>query len=144
MTTLKECHVYEKNLRAWLAPRSTPLEFAFSASLDSAEILREPLGTVLIIGTWNYPVNTALVPLIGALAAGNTVVLKLSEVAENTGKLLAVLIKEYLSADFCRVVYGAVQEATALLTLKWDHIFYTGIYYSLYLLIDLPLFHNYP
>ncbi len=121
--------LFEKKLTSWLQPQRKPLEIAFAASLDTAEIIRQPLGTVLVIGTWDYPVNTSLVPLIGALAAGNAAVLKVSEVAENTGRLLRDILNEYVSPQFCRVVYGAVQEATALLSLKWDHIFYTGNFF---------------
>jgi acyl-CoA reductase-like NAD-dependent aldehyde dehydrogenase len=94
--------------------------------MDSAKAVYEPLGTVLVIGTWNYPFNTAICPLIGAIGGGNTVALKLSEIAEHTATLLTDLIPRYLDQDVCRVVNGSVDVATELLKLRWDHIFYTG------------------
>jgi len=86
----------------------------------------EPLGIVLIIGAWNYPVQLLLSPLIPALAAGNCAVLKPSEVAAATSKLMAELIPKYLDERAVRVVEGAVEETTELLKQRFDHIFYTG------------------
>jgi aldehyde dehydrogenase (NAD+) len=92
----------------------------------SARILREPLGVVLIIAPWNYPVQLSLNPLVGAIAAGNCVALKPSEVAEHTSHLLAELIPRYLDAECVAVVEGGVDETTALLDERFDHVFYTG------------------
>ncbi len=86
----------------------------------------EPLGVVLIMGAWNYPVQLILSPLIPALAAGNAVVLKPSEIAEHTAALIAELIPKYLDQRAVRVVEGAVPETTALLKQRFDHVFYTG------------------
>lgn len=86
----------------------------------------EPLGVVLIIGAWNYPVQLLLSPLIPALAAGNCVVLKPSEVAAHTAALMADLIPRYLDQRAVRIVEGAVEETTELLKQRFDHIFYTG------------------
>lgn len=86
----------------------------------------EPLGVVLIIGAWNYPIQLLLSPLIPALAAGNCVVLKPSEVAAATSKLMAELVPRYLDERAVRVVEGAVEETTELLRQRFDHIFYTG------------------
>ncbi|KAG5245116.1 aldehyde dehydrogenase family [Salix suchowensis] len=87
---------------------------------SSAEIVSEPLGAVLVISTWNYPF------LIGAIAAGNAVVLKPSEIAPATSSLLSKLFEEYLDSSAVRVVEGAVPETAALLEQKWDKIFYTA------------------
>jgi aldehyde dehydrogenase (NAD+) len=89
-------------------------------------IYREPLGLVLIIAPWNYPFQTAVLPLVGALAAGNCVVLKPSEIAPHTSAAIAKWIPRYLDTKAVRVVEGGVPETTALLREKWDHIFYTG------------------
>ncbi|NEZ03599.1 aldehyde dehydrogenase family protein [Wenzhouxiangella sp. XN201] len=86
----------------------------------------EPYGVVLIIGAWNYPVQLLLSPLIPALAAGNCAVLKPSEIAAATSRLLAELIPKYLDERAVRVVEGAVEETTELLKQHFDHIFYTG------------------
>lgn len=64
--------------------------------MDSAKIHSDPLGVVLVIGPWNYPFQLALLPAVGAIAAGNCVVLKPSELAEHTSKLLASIIPKYL------------------------------------------------
>jgi aldehyde dehydrogenase (NAD+) len=113
-----------RNLRSWLRPKRvrTPLIIAPAKST----VMREPLGVVLIIAPWNYPVQLTLAPLVGALAAGNTVVLKPSELAPATSAALARLIPRYLDTRVVTVVEGGVEETTALLAQKFDHIFYTG------------------
>ena len=91
-----------------------------------AQVVPEPLGTVLIIAPWNYPLQLTLAPLIPALAAGNTVVLKPSEIAPATSAAIARFVGEYLDPSVVRVVEGGVPETTALLAERWDHVFYTG------------------
>lgn len=86
----------------------------------------EPLGVVLIIGAWNYPVQLTLAGMSAAIAAGNCVVVKPSELAPATSALLARLVTEYLDPDCITVVEGDVPETTALLELPFDHILYTG------------------
>ncbi|KAH9717152.1 Aldehyde dehydrogenase family 3 member I1 [Citrus sinensis] len=93
---------------------------------SSAEIISEPLGVVLVISTWNYPFLLSLDPVIGAIAAGNAVVLKPSEIAPATSSLLAKLLEDYVDNSAVRVVEGAVAETSALLEQKWDKILYTG------------------
>jgi aldehyde dehydrogenase (NAD+) len=113
-----------RHLRRWLRPKrvSVPLTVAPAA----ARVIREPLGVVLVIAPWNYPVQLALVPLAGALAAGNAVVLKPSELAPATSALLARLLPDYLDRSAVAVVEGGVEETTELLTERFDHIFFTG------------------
>jgi aldehyde dehydrogenase (NAD+) len=89
-------------------------------------IIPEPLGVVLVISPWNYPFSLCLNPIIGAFAAGNTVILKPSEVSTNTSRVLGEIIPKYLDNDAIKVIQGAVNETTELLTYKFDHIFYTG------------------
>ena len=86
----------------------------------------EPLGVVLVIAPWNYPVQLLLVPAAGAIAAGNAVVMKPSEVSSATSATLARLIPQYLDDAAVVCIEGAVPETTALLAQRWDHIFYTG------------------
>lgn len=119
-----EIRLTRKNLRSWMKPERvrTPLV----AMPGRSYIYREPLGLVLIIAPWNYPFQTAVLPLVGALAAGNCVVLKPSELAPHTSALIAKWIPKYLDTRAVRVVEGGVPETTALLREKWDHIFYTG------------------
>ncbi|KAF9959891.1 Aldehyde dehydrogenase [Mortierella alpina] len=87
---------------------------------------KEPKGTVLIIGAWNYPVSLALAPLIGAIAAGCTAVIKPSEMAPSTAKVISELLPRYLDRNAFHVIKGGAHETTSLLAQKWDHIFYTG------------------
>jgi aldehyde dehydrogenase (NAD+) len=113
-----------RNLRRWT--RTRRVRSSLSLGLTRAAIQRQPLGVVLIIGPWNYPVNLLLVPLVGALAAGNAVLIKPSEVAPNCSRLLARILPDYLDAEAVHVVQGGVPETTQVLDLPFDHIFYTG------------------
>lgn len=111
-----------KNLVRWTKPRRVhglPL-------LGRSRIVHEPLGVVLIISPWNYPVQLLFVPLVGALAAGNAVVLKPSEVTPHTSAVLARHVPDYLDPEAVALVEGGVEETTALLAERFDHIFYTG------------------
>ncbi|KAF9100800.1 Aldehyde dehydrogenase [Mortierella sp. GBA35] len=87
---------------------------------------KEPKGAVLVIAPWNYPIYLALTPLVGAIAAGCSAVLKPSEVTPHSAKLLAELVPRYLDNKAFMVINGGAPETTQLLDHKWDHIFYTG------------------
>jgi len=113
-----------RHLRAWTAPRRVPVPLSLAPG--RAKVVREPLGVVLVIAPWNYPVQLCLAPLLGALAAGNAVVVKPSEIAPATSRLLARLVPRYLDREAVHVVEGGVDETTALLAERFDHIFYTG------------------
>ncbi len=89
-------------------------------------IYSEPLGTCLVIGAWNYPIQLSIAPAIAAIAAGNTVVIKPSEVPSATSQILSKIINSNFKKQFFHVVEGAVETTTALLELKWDKIFFTG------------------
>ncbi|MDD9935458.1 MAG: aldehyde dehydrogenase family protein [Myxococcales bacterium] len=119
-------HVAElrKNLRKYTKDQRVPTVAA--AQPGKSFIHTEPLGVVLVIAPWNFPVELATTPMAGAIAAGNCVLLKPSEVAPETSKLLARLIPQYMDQDSVRVVEGAVDETTELLAQRFDHIFYTG------------------
>ena len=121
---LNEVDYFLKNLKQWAKPRKVPLPMNLRPG--TAVVRPEPLGCVLIIAPWNYPVQLTLVPLIAAIAAGNTAVIKPSEVAPATAEVLATLIPKYLDPNAVQVVTGGVPETTALLDEPWDHVFYTG------------------
>ncbi|CAK9824066.1 Aldehyde dehydrogenase family 3 member A2 [Anthophora retusa] len=93
---------------------------------DKVEIKKDPYGVVLILGPWNYPFQLCAIPLIGALAAGNCVILKPSEVSPATSKLFSQIIPKYLDQECVQVVLGGVPETTELLKQRFDYIFYTG------------------
>ncbi|MEU1015433.1 aldehyde dehydrogenase family protein [Streptomyces sp. NPDC005898] len=115
------------HLAQWLAPRHLdPKALAGLPEGSTAGTQYEPLGTVLVIAPWNYPVQLSLVPVAGALAAGNAVILKPSELAPATSALMARLVPRYLDPEAVAVVEGGVPETTALLAQRFDHIFYTG------------------
>ncbi|KAI6690927.1 hypothetical protein NL676_027755 [Syzygium grande] len=118
------CKLALKELQHWMMPEK--VKTSLTTFPSSAEIVSEPLGVVLIISAWNYPYLLSLDPVVGAIAAGNAVVLKPSEIASATSALLAKLLGEYMDSSSIRVVEGAVAETTALLEQKWDKIFYTG------------------
>eukprot|EP00258_Populus_trichocarpa_P014959 XP_006370386.2 aldehyde dehydrogenase family 3 member H1 isoform X1 [Populus trichocarpa] len=118
------CEEALKELKQWMKPEKAKTSMATYPS--SAEIVSEPLGAVLVISTWNYPFSLSVKPVIGAITAGNAVVLKPSEIAPATSSLLSKLFEEYLDRSAVRVLEGGVLETTALLDQKWDKIFYTG------------------
>ncbi|CAH8254660.1 unnamed protein product [Arabidopsis lyrata] len=113
-----------KQLKNWMAPEKA--KTSLTTFPASAEIVSEPLGVVLVISAWNYPFLLSIDHVIGAISAGNAVVLKPSELAPASSALLAKLLEQYLDSSVVRVVEGAVTETTALLEQKWDKIFYTG------------------
>ena len=119
-----ELALTRRMLKAWMAPRMVGLKAALRPG--QAWVQAEPLGCVLIIGPWNYPFQLCLHPLVSALAAGNTAVLKPSEHAPRTAELLARCIPAAFPADVVQVVTGDGSVAAALLEERFDHIFFTG------------------
>lgn len=121
--TLIELRHVRRNLKQWMRPQSVGSAQMLTPSTAWSE--PQPLGTVLIIAPWNYPVQLLLSPLVGALAAGNTAVVKPSEVTPHVAQALAEGLQEYLD-DCVSFVLGGVAETTRLLQHRFDHIFYTG------------------
>jgi aldehyde dehydrogenase (NAD+) len=121
--TIGQIDHIERNLDRWARPRRVRLPATLRPG--RAHVIPRPVGTVCIIAPWNYPVQLTLAPLAAALAAGNTAVVKPSEVAPATEALLARLLGERLP-DTVGVVTGGVDVATRLLEHRFDHIFYTG------------------
>ena len=113
------CH-----LASWVKPERvwTPLV----QRPGRAAVHREPFGVVLVIAPWNYPVHLLLLPMVGALAAGNAVVGKPSEVTAHTSAVLARVVPEYLDRDCVAIVEGGVAETQTILAERFDHVFYTG------------------
>ena len=113
-----------KRLKKWMKPRKVRLPLVQQPGC--AWVQPEPLGSVLIIGPWNYPFQLVVSPLIGAIAAGNCAILKPSELAPATSKVVAKLIKETFDPSYVAVVEGGVEAAQSLLAEKFDHILFTG------------------
>jgi len=114
-----------QNLEKWAKDEKAE-DIPLSFSVMKAHIRKEPLGTVLIIGAFNFPIQLTLGPLVGAIAAGCTAVIKPSEQAPATAMLMQKIVEQYLDPNAYVVVNGGVPETTALLEEKWDKIFYTG------------------
>jgi len=113
-----------KNLKSWMRPERRRVDWMFLPG--RARILRQPLGVVGIISPWNYPFYLALVPLISALAAGNRILLKPSEVTAHTAEVLRLLLAETFREEQVAVVTGGPGVGLAFSRLPFDHIFFTG------------------
>lgn len=120
----KELDLLIKNLKRWVAPKRVSGSLINFPSQDY--ILSEPYGTILMISPWNYPFQLAMIPLVGAIAAGNTVVLKPSESAPHTSKVLIDILGQVFTAEWINVIEGDADVAQDLLKLQWDYIFFTG------------------
>ena len=120
----KDIDYYLKNLKSFAKPKSVLTNIV--NQMGSSKIVFEPLGNCLVIGAWNYPYQLTLTPVIAAIAAGNTCMIKPSELPENTMKAMAKLINENFDPQFLYVVEGGVEETTAILKLRFDKIFFTG------------------
>ncbi|MFE7650080.1 aldehyde dehydrogenase family protein [Streptomyces phaeoluteigriseus] len=123
--TVREIDHTLDHLDDWLRPEPAPVPAHLGADAR-AWTQYDPLGVVLVIAPWNYPAQLLLAPLVGALAAGNAVLVKPSELAPATSAALARLLPAYLDTDAVAVVEGGIPQTTALLAERFDHIFYTG------------------
>lgn len=113
-----------RNIKSWT--KDQKCEASPTSALDSAFIHPEPYGVALVIGAWNYPLQLSTSPVLPAIAAGNCVIIKPSEISAATAQALADLVPKYLDNDCVKVVCGGVPETTELLKEKFDYIFYTG------------------
>ncbi len=120
----EEINYYIKYLPKWIKAKKvkTPIFYFKSKSY----IISEPYGVTLIISPWNYPFQLAIAPLIGAIAGGNTVIIKPSEYSTNTTKILEKIINNNFSEEYINVITGNALETEALLKERFDYIFFTG------------------
>lgn len=112
------------HLDEWAAPQKVDAPFTYLGT--RSEIRYEPKGVCLIIAPWNFPVNLCFGPLISCLAAGNTAIIKPSEMTPHTSRLISALVKEFFDDDIVTVVEGGQRVSEHLLELPFDHIFFTG------------------
>lgn len=126
VNTMKEVKYHLDHIDSWMKP--VAVSSALVYKMDSCYMRRDPRGVVLIFGAWNYPLILSIKPFVGAVAGGNCVVLKPSELAPHTAAALEKLFPQYLPPDCYRIVNGGPEECQALLDekLKWDYVFYTG------------------
>lgn len=121
---LQELRLAQKQLHRWARPKRSPLPFTLQPA--RGKIFPEPRGQVLIISPWNYPFHLAFVPMIGAMAAGNAVTLKPSELAPHTSSLISQMIQDNFANEYLLVIEGDKVVAQSLLQHSFDHIFFTG------------------
>ncbi|MDY7562346.1 coniferyl aldehyde dehydrogenase [Pseudomonas sp. 10B1] len=124
MPSLLGIHYASKHLKRWMKPSRRSVGMAFQPA--SAKVVYQPLGVVGIIVPWNYPLFLAVGPLVGALSAGNRVMLKLSESTPATGQLLKRLLGQVFPADLVTVVLGEAEVGIAFSKLPFDHLLFTG------------------
>jgi beta-apo-4'-carotenal oxygenase len=122
---MNDCIFMDSNVKRW-ANDEKAADVPLTTKLMSPTIRKEPMGVVLIIGAFNFPFQLSIAPLIGAIAAGCTAVLKPSEGSPASAAVMEMIVTKYLDNSAFKVVNGAVPETTALLERKWDLIFYTG------------------
>ena len=121
---ISEIDIVLNNLSKWSKPKKVrPSKLNFPSK---DYIYSEPYGTVLVIAPWNYPFQLAISPVISAIAAGNTVVLKPSEVSSHTAVIIKTILSDIFDDAHLCVELGGVSETTTLLKERWDYIFFTG------------------
>jgi len=113
-----------QKLHKWARPKKVRTNLINFPS--KSYIIAEPLGVTLTIGAWNYPYQLSLVPIVASMAAGNTLVLKPSELPVNTSQAMAKIINDNFNTEYFTVVEGGIPETTALLDERFDKIFFTG------------------
>jgi acyl-CoA reductase-like NAD-dependent aldehyde dehydrogenase len=121
---IREINYVLKHLKSWAKPQTVARPLDQFPSV--ARIYPDPLGVVLIVSPWNYPFQLTISPLLGAIAAGNCVTLKPSEISPHTSRLVAELIRKTFDPSYIAVVEGGVEVSQELLSQKFDHIFFTG------------------
>jgi aldehyde dehydrogenase (NAD+) len=114
----------KRHLKGW--SRSRRVNMPWYTWPAGAKVHSAPYGVSLVIAPWNYPFQLAMAPLVASVAAGNTVILKPSEMAPASAKVLELMISEYFTADFLKVVGGGAETSQGLIGAKPDHVFYTG------------------
>ena len=119
-----ELNLALKNLKKWMRVKKEKTNLANFPG--KSRILPEPLGSALVIGAWNYPFQLSLVPIISALAAGNTVILKPSELSFHASAIMAKIFNRMFIPEIFHVVVGGAEEAQTLINLNFDKIFFTG------------------
>lgn len=122
--TVREIDHAAKHLTSWVRASKVPTPLMYFPA--SSRVYREPLGLVLIIGPWNFPFQLMVIPLVGAIAAGDCAILKPSEMSSNTSSALARIVRENFDPSYIAVLEGGPAEAQSLLSEKFDHIFFTG------------------
>ena len=121
---LSEIRHCQKHLKGWMRPKKVSVDWTFKPA--RAKVIYQPLGVIGIMGAWNYPISLVLTPLANALAAGNCAMIKPSELAPATSKLIANLIQQTFITDQVTVIEGGAEVAAEFSALPFDHLVFTG------------------
>lgn len=124
LPVVDEAHMAIAKLAKWMKPRRVSPTLTTLGT--KARVLYQPRGRCLIVGPWNYPLNTVLGPLVSAVAAGNTAIIKPSEFTPNVNEVIADVVREVFDPSEVALVQGGAVTAERLLALPFDHIFFTG------------------
>ncbi|MBE2247252.1 MAG: aldehyde dehydrogenase [Candidatus Competibacteraceae bacterium] len=119
-----EVRHFIRHIRDWSLPETVATSLFNTPG--SSQIIREPYGNVMVIAPWNYPFLLTFSPLLGAMAAGNCVILKPSEHAPHTSAVMAHIINKHFDSSYIHLIEGGIEETQALLAERWDYIFFTG------------------
>ena len=121
---IEEINLALKNLKKWVKHKSVKTNLLnFPAK---SYLVPEPLGVTLVIGAWNFPYNLSFIPLVGSMAAGNTTILKPSELPAYSSRIMTKIINDNFDPNYLRVIEGGIPETTTLLEQRYDKIFFTG------------------
>lgn len=123
-TTLSGMRYTKKNLKKWMQPRRRHVDITFQPA--KAKVIYQPKGVVGIMSPWNYPFYLSAVPMVTALAAGNRIMLKPSEITAKTSELMVELFHSIFDSELVYVVTGGPSVGDAFSKLPWDHLFFTG------------------
>ncbi|MDA0278687.1 MAG: aldehyde dehydrogenase family protein [Bacteroidetes bacterium] len=121
---ISEIKLIKKQLKSWMLPLRVKTPFVFIGS--SSYVIQEPKGVCLIISSWNFPVNLTFGPLASAIAAGNTVIIKPSEMSPHTAAVIAEIVSAVFKPEEVSLFEGDATVAQSLLSLPFNHIFFTG------------------
>jgi coniferyl-aldehyde dehydrogenase len=124
LPVVDEIRYIKRKLKRWMRPRSASVNWQFLPS--RARIIYQPLGVVGVIGAWNYPILLTLSPVVNALAAGNHVMIKPSELAPTTADTIRSLVAEYFPVEYVSVITGGAETSAAFSALPFDHLIFTG------------------
>jgi acyl-CoA reductase-like NAD-dependent aldehyde dehydrogenase len=124
MPAIRSARHARSHVGKWMRPERRPVSLWFR--FGRARIVRQPLGVVGILAPWNYPLLLSFGPLVAALAAGNRVMVKMSEFSTAFGSLLAELVARHFAQDHVTIVQGGVEVGKAFAALPFDHLLYTG------------------
>ncbi|GAB5486631.1 MAG: coniferyl aldehyde dehydrogenase [Parasphingorhabdus sp.] len=126
MSVVGHAKDHKKNLKKWMRPEKRKIDFPLNLMGASGQVEYQPKGVVGVISPWNFPINLAFDPAIGAFGAGNRVIIKFSEFTPETGELCKKLVAEYFSPEELVVITGGPDTGKAFSEIPWDHLIFTG------------------